>query len=452
MKCFWQRLFLWSCLALLSIVHRPVFAQLANNGIGNGGVGTSRTANNIGGQQGGGSQADFDTLIELIESTVDPDTWEEVGGPGAIDGFPGGVYVDPGGILQRKKVTAKVAALPGAALVADSLPRRASQADQPDLATEMAGLRKISLPRLEKAIATRIQAGQPPTKEMCLLAGLSRVEFVLVYPHSGDVVLAGPVRQRDGEAPVRLEDLALTLHTCLNGGDPFGCSIDPKQANLRRTQQFLNKTAQRSLAAGERPRWLKKIGELMGTQDVSVFGMEPDTLTAKAVINADYHMKLIGMGLEPGVTGVVSYLDLVEPGPNNQLPPMEVLRWWFALDYEAIETNPRETVYRLVGTGVKVLSENEMLADMGRRVPTGNSQPTNRRFAESFTRHFDQIATRYPLYQRLRNIFDLAIVAAIIKSDRLAERTGWTPGLLSRCRSQPGTSRARAQGSRYRDQ
>ncbi len=42
-----------------------------------------------GGSSGGASQADFDTLIELIETTIEPDTWEEVGGPGAIDGFPG---------------------------------------------------------------------------------------------------------------------------------------------------------------------------------------------------------------------------------------------------------------------------------------------------------------------------------------------------------------------------
>ena len=33
--------------------------------------------------------ADFDTLIELITSTIEPDTWEEVGGPGSIEGFAG---------------------------------------------------------------------------------------------------------------------------------------------------------------------------------------------------------------------------------------------------------------------------------------------------------------------------------------------------------------------------
>jgi len=39
------------------------------------------------GSLGGGSQADFDSLIELITSTVKPTTWDGVGGPGSIAPF-----------------------------------------------------------------------------------------------------------------------------------------------------------------------------------------------------------------------------------------------------------------------------------------------------------------------------------------------------------------------------
>lgn len=40
------------------------------------------------GSMGGAALADFDTLIQLIESTIAPDTWDAVGGPGAIESFP----------------------------------------------------------------------------------------------------------------------------------------------------------------------------------------------------------------------------------------------------------------------------------------------------------------------------------------------------------------------------
>lgn len=39
------------------------------------------------GGAGGGPQADFDSLIELITTTIAPTTWDEVGGPGSVSGF-----------------------------------------------------------------------------------------------------------------------------------------------------------------------------------------------------------------------------------------------------------------------------------------------------------------------------------------------------------------------------
>ena len=40
------------------------------------------------GGMGGAAMADFDTLIELITTTIAPDSWDEVGGAGAIEPFP----------------------------------------------------------------------------------------------------------------------------------------------------------------------------------------------------------------------------------------------------------------------------------------------------------------------------------------------------------------------------
>jgi general secretion pathway protein D len=52
---------------------------------------TSRAQQQMGfapGNMGGATAADFDTLIELITSTIAPTTWDTVGGPGSIEGFP----------------------------------------------------------------------------------------------------------------------------------------------------------------------------------------------------------------------------------------------------------------------------------------------------------------------------------------------------------------------------
>jgi hypothetical protein len=80
---------------------------------------------------------------------------------------------------------------------------------------------------------------------------------------------------------------------------------------------------------------------------------------------------------------------------------------------------------------VRVLSENELLAEQGQRVHTGASDPLNRQFAESFTSHFAELAAKYPVYGELRNIFDLAMAVALIQTEGLAEHVGWKPTLLA---------------------
>ncbi len=53
-------------------------------------------------------------------------------------------------------------------------------------------LRKVSINRLEKALAARLAAGGRATEEMLGLAGLTSIDYVFYYPETGDIVVAGP--------------------------------------------------------------------------------------------------------------------------------------------------------------------------------------------------------------------------------------------------------------------
>jgi hypothetical protein len=77
------------------------------------------------------------------------------------------------------------------------------------------------------------------------------------------------------------------------------------------------------------------------------------------------------------------------------------------------------------GQGVKVESENERLTAEGKRIHTGESEDWNREFARSFTQHFAELCREYPIYAELRNLFDLALAAAVIREEDLAGKVGW---------------------------
>src|SRR5690606_28508644 len=96
-----------------------------------------------------------------------------------------GVRVDPNGLLQlltREERTERLKALGIEARVADLNEDMARPSD----------LRLVSLTRLEREVARRIAAGQPVVETMQNLAGLSRVEYVFVYPEQNEIVIGGP--------------------------------------------------------------------------------------------------------------------------------------------------------------------------------------------------------------------------------------------------------------------
>ena len=409
------------------------------------------------GSQGGSAQADFDSLIDLIESTVAQETWAENGtGEGEISPFAiNGVYADPAGTLRF--------ALPRAKLVSNAVARKinavartpSAAAESLSAATqtlsttrdrdvrETSPLRFVSLPRLEGAIRRRQAQHQPLSPEMLTLAGLQRIEYVLVVPSTGDLIFAGPagdwqvrpdgilVSTESGHPVVRLDDL-LTLwrRQPADNRPAFGCSIIPRQEALAATQKFLQSSNSQPLEPGKRGKWLQALRTRLGEQDVAFFGLAPSSHVAKVLLVADYHMKLIGMGLAEGVDGVTDYLTTLEIGPDGNRPPMSVLRWWFAMKYEPVETTTARDAFHLQGQGVQVLSENEILAARGERVHTGQSDELNKRFASSFTAQFEQIEQRYPLYGELRNVFDIALVLSLIQQEGLLEQIGWQADLF----------------------
>jgi len=387
------------------------------------------------GAAGGGAQADFESLIDLIKGTIAPESWDDIGGPGAIDEFAGGVYVDPGGVLRKSikhdsklRLTSLRNDLRDATTVQTSPagPRRSSP------------LRKISLTRLEKHVQLLLSAGRQPTDAMRVLAGLQRIRYVFVYPETGDLVIAGPagdwytdttgrsVSVETARPVVLLDDLVVVLRGAAGDDNGvFGCSIDPTTEGLARTKRFLDESGKQPLKVGQRQSWQERLRSQLGRQNIRVFGIDPRSRAARVLVEADYHMKLIGMGLAESVAGVPCYLELVKVPPGESPPPLGVLRWWFALNYQAILANADDTAFELRGPACKVLSENELLSEQGQRVATGASEELNQEFAHYFTTHFDALASKYPIYAQLQNVFDAAVVAALVDAKDLDTRVGW---------------------------
>jgi hypothetical protein len=371
---------------------------------------------------GGGALADFQPLIDLITTTVQPDTWDVAGGNGAMQQFPAGVYADAEGCLRQSPRVLTTS-------LTESI-RYARDTSKPGgQANSTVKLRKISLPRLERAILRRILEGKPLTQAMRSLAHLQRVTYVLLDAARGDVILAGPPGH--GDEGLSLDALAAIFHNQYEGPGRFGCSINPRQQNLADAQDFILDSSRKPLLLSRRASWGDELARRMGRQDIVVHGIDPRSHAARIIVAADHHMKRIGLGLEPGIPELQNYLDAIELTSDGSAPPVDVLRWWFTMDYHEIQVDPAAEQFLLKGRAARVLCENEFLAEQGRRVHTGRADPKNTEFTASFSRNLDALAEHYPVYRQLQGVFDLAMAAEIIRAYALDAKADWSPAILA---------------------
>jgi hypothetical protein len=85
----------------------------------------------------------------------------------------------------------------------------------------------------------------------------------------------------------------------------------------------------------------------------------------------------------------------------------------------------------LVGDGVKLVGEDEVVNAGGQRKQAGRSNMASTAFATSFTQKYSALAERSPVYAELRNLVDLAVSAAFIQDQGYYAKAGWNLGLLA---------------------
>ena len=386
-------------------------------------------------EAGGGAQTDFQTLINLIvEQTSPPATWEQDGGDfGTITQFDQGVFFG-----TPLMATALMMRYDNSRLLAAA--ELARTANPNDDVQESSELRLVSLPRLEQHVKSLIAAGQPIPDDVACLAGLTEVQFLFVFPDSQDVVIGGPagawknaddqrtVSVSNGHPTLRFDDLVTLSRTFEQGGSGFfRCSIDPKPEQVKAVRDY---AAKMELTSGNVGAVTEKLEEMLGLQNVIVQGIPQDSRVASVIVEADYQMKLIGIGEREGAAGMKSYFDLLSRAERKGAA-MDALRWWMTVGYDSIQVSPDRQSFEFSGKAVQCQSENQLVAADGSRQATGKADNANTEFARLFTEHLPELSSQDVVFADLQNVFDLGLATALVHTMGLNRQVGWQPEVLS---------------------
>ena len=156
-------------------------------------------------------------------------------------------------------------------------------------------------------------------------------------------------------------------------------------------------------------------------------GVPADTHFAQVLVEADYRMKLIGIGLEKAPVRLKSYVDRANPAMVSR---NALQRWFFVPDYERLKVTDDGLAVQLIGEGVKLIGEDEIISQDGGRTQTGTSNWASQTFVKAFTKSYSRIAERAPVYAQLRNCIDLAVAAAAIRKYDFYGKADWSMDLF----------------------
>ena len=394
--------------------------------------------------------------ILLLTFLIPSLAWAQVGGGGGFGGgggggagggfgggFGGGAGGGAGGANQNNAagikidaegVVALTVAVDGSGLLdkkrREALAKKHLSADL----NQRTPQRFVSLVQLERELNELLRNEQPIPEELFYLAGLQRIEQIFVFPEEQDLVIAGPaegfipdvsgrmVGVETGRPVLRLDDLCVALRT-VPRTKQLGCSIDPVPQRLAELQQFIKQGVPASVEEVEAR--FNQMDDILGLQVVRIDGVPEDSHFATMVVEADYRMKRIAMGLEtPAIKGLKSHLQMLGGGGNA------MQRWWFIPDYDTISRSDDGLAFEFSGQRAQLVAEDEVADAQGHRSSAPTTRKTTHAFARQFTEKFGQLANKSPAFAELQNLIDWSVLAALLQQERIPERIGWKRELL----------------------
>ena len=301
------------------------------------------------------------------------------------------------------------------------------------------GLRKISLRRLEEAIAAHPDDNTPLPEDIRYLGGLQQLQYVFVYPEQRDIVIAGPAEgwklNALGEVvgvttnrPVLLLDDLLVALRSIQGAQATGilCSIDPTNEGLARSAALMKRLTN---PGNNINPVLAQLEQAVGPQTITVKGVPDTSHFAAVLVAADYGMKRIAMGFEQSpVRSLPSYLQMIKSSGKRAAGVFP--RWWLEPRYEAILADADGLAYELRGSSVKCMTEDQALDAGGQRRASGKTDPLAKKWSDLMTAHYDELSQKDAVFGQLRNCVDMAVLAALVMKENLTAKAGWSMPVL----------------------
>jgi len=167
----------------------------------------------------------------------------------------------------------------------------------------------------------------------------------------------------------------------------------------------------------------RPIEKALGPQIITVTGVPETSHFAQVMVAADFRMKRLAMNFQQApVDEMPSFMHLISSSrrtTRNMTP-----RWWLATHYEPLARDAEGLAWQLRGQGVQCLTEEDYFNAEGKREKSVKAGHLAQQWAQTMTDKYEELAEHDSTFGQLRNVMDLAVVAALIEKEQLLELAG----------------------------
>ena len=286
----------------------------------------------------------------------------------------------------------------------------------------------LSLAALAREAARVQAADRPLRKEFKALGGINWIEGYVADKDSGDVILVG--RCIPGRPRLHIDDLVVNARNIWDGRRYPFCSLDPKPKDVAGVQRLL--------AGAVPPRNVKDVRQLFrglkktwGDQVVVLGGVPRNSRHAHAMIDSDYHMKRVSLGLVE-LEGIISPPDrwvrqakkAIRPGRRAPADGPSMSRFWFHIKEGHPTFQESDGIVWLDGCSVVLLTKKQAANANGKLRDAGKEDPIAKAFAAQFSARFREAAAKVPEYAQLESLYRLIAVLRAMHLRKAAQLAG----------------------------
>jgi hypothetical protein len=288
----------------------------------------------------------------------------------------------------------------------------------------------LSLRGLSNAMTSALVKGEAVPEECKTLAGIGYLEgYILDDASSRDVILVG-LRSKN-RPNLHLDDLVANMR-CIDERYAYPyCSLDPTPEHTKAMLDLFGESRETTSEEGMQ-MIAHKMAETVGPQQVVVGGVPRNSRHAHVMIDADYYMKKLSLGLI-SIDGVTSYLDHLHNEDKRRVLANEpsastgttMARFWFHVAEESPVFQTASDIVWIDKCDVGLRTEKQNATQEGALYDASEDDPYAVAFARDMTKHFTDCARKVQVFADLENLFRLRALLVSMDFQSDFESAGW---------------------------